>query len=319
MLDNFRLGQAVYNGLLGEFVIPAILYAVENKGVDTLDNLMEGFANNYRSKKQGDLGGGGRYANTGTQSSQKVLKRENFGVRIDTYIDLPKDSKGRKNNQFNYTQDYNGNLVSVQATQDKVDVEINYDDLEYNISMKNYQTNLHKKVQLHSGNLLRLIQTESEFINHYLNIASERVGGKHKLAKQAPSSIQTQAVRIMNELVLSKSLIGGVESLSGTTKMNDYFVMNDSSNGRFYVIPMSAIINQGKSAEGNQYIKITYNGIPNKLLIKNKWQTNSKSDGGGYNSMQKAYVRLRLMVQELAMIHVETKYDIQQIMNLRGK
>ena len=319
LLDKFRLGKAVYNGLLGEFVIPAILYAVENKGAKTLDGLMKEFANNYKSNKKGDLGGRGQYANTGTRSSKKVLRQDNFGVRIDTYIDLPEGSEGKENNQFNYTQNYDGNLVSVRATPDKVDVEISYDDLEYNINMKNYKTKLSRKVQLHSGKLLYLIQTESDFINHYLNIASERVGGKHKQAKQAPNSVQAQAVQIMNELVLSKSLTGGVASLNGTTKMNDYFVMNDSSNGRFYVIPMSAIIDQGKSAEGNQYIKITYNGNSNKLLIKNKWQTNPKTDGGGYNSMQKAYVRLRLMVQELAMVHVETRYDLQQIMKLREK
>jgi hypothetical protein len=99
--------------------------------------------------------------------------------------------------------------------------------------MKNYQTGLHKRVQLHSGNLLRFIQTESDLINHYLNIASERVGGRSKQQKQAPASMQQKAAQVMNELVLSKSLIGGVTNINGTTKAADYLVLNDSTNGKF--------------------------------------------------------------------------------------
>lgn len=322
LLDNFRLGQAVYNGLLGEFIVPAILQAVENKGNEAINEIMKDFANNYKAKKQGSLGNRGSYINTGFESSQKILNKENFGVRIDSYIDLPEGSKKKERGEFTYEQDVDGNLISVKATQDKVDAIIKYDDIDYNISMKNYQTDLHKRVQLHSGNLLRLIQTESDFINHYLNITSERIGSQDMNSqKQAPQSVRNKAIQVMNELVLSKSLTGGVLKKGGKTNVADYFVLNDSSNGKFYVIPMSALIEQGMSANGNKYINIKYNGVPNELIIQNKWQVAQK-DKNGYgktNSMQKAYVRLRLMVQDLARVHVETKYDIQQIMTLRGR
>jgi hypothetical protein len=81
---------------------------------------------------------------------------------------------------------------------------------------------------------------------------------------------------------------------------------------------MSAIIEHSLGPEGNEYINIKYNGSKNKLIIKNKWQVNSREDSNGYNSMQKAYSRLRLMVQDLARVHIETSYDIQQIMKLKG-
>lgn len=130
LLDNFRLGQAVYNGLLGEFIVPAILYAIENKGNEAINDLMIDFAKNYKSNKQGSLGSSGSYANIGAQSSQKMLDQLNFGVRIDTYIDIPGGAKSKYEGPFTYTQEADGSLVSVKATQDKVDAVINYNDIE---------------------------------------------------------------------------------------------------------------------------------------------------------------------------------------------
>lgn len=219
-------------------------------------------------------------------------------------------------------------MVACSATPDKVDAVITYPDYTYKLSIKNYQTqsesNPDRDIQLHSGNLLRLIQQETNFINHFLNLTSSRESEGRSPVKELKGDFKKEqanlAQDIMRELILSRSLIGGMFSNQGETMQADYLVLNDSSNGYFYVVPMGAITEAGIMGNNKNIFKIFYNGSSTanrELSIKNKWQVNEKMSK--INSYTMAYRRIRKMVISFAKVSVSAKMSAKQIKNLRGR
>lgn len=87
MLEQYRLTQAVYNGLLGEFILPGILFMVENKGNNELEKLMTDFAKGFSAGKNGSQGttANGRlsYQSTGGMRSKKSLLKSNIYIYME--------------------------------------------------------------------------------------------------------------------------------------------------------------------------------------------------------------------------------------------
>jgi len=196
---------------------------VENKGNSELQNIMNDFAKGFSAGKKGSqgttAGGALTYKSVGGMGTKKALIQSNIAITMN------EDFNNRLNagNKFlQYTkEDGTGNLVSCTATQDKVDTVITYPDYTYNLSVKNYQTAKHSDISLHSGNLLRLIQQETDFINHFLNIASEREANGRSMVLEKKGEFNKNAIsmaqRAMQELVLARGLVGGVFSDQGVT------------------------------------------------------------------------------------------------------
>ena len=155
-----------------------ILFMLQNKGNEITDEMMKNFTENLTKEKSNG------YSITGKDATQKGLFQANYAVNIGNKYNFANDLN--KNNKFlNYEVNGSSGLLSVKASQDKVDAVITMEgEEELRLSIKNYQSGLHSNISLHSGNFLRLIQGEDNFINHYLNIATTRTGGKKELKKE---------------------------------------------------------------------------------------------------------------------------------------
>lgn len=222
---KFIFSQALAHGAIGEYMVPAILFALQQKSNEKIGEIMNDFA---KAMKSGEkvVQGGNSYQITGSQATSKDLIRTNFAFKLDG---LEKEVKASKDHLLYKEVDENsGNLIAVSATQDKVDAEITYNDEIFNLSIKNYNLGEGKKnITLLKGNVLRLIQHETDFINHYLNVTTTRPD----LPEYMPNYLINKAHRTLKELLFVKALTGGVQYSGGFTNVANYFVVHDNSKG----------------------------------------------------------------------------------------
>lgn len=182
LMKDYVFMQARANGYLGEYMTLAILFALQQKVNGTLTkDVMKEFVEGIKDKDKSRFGD---FALTGDVSTKKGLLQVGYEIHLDQNM---AEKIGEKNEFLHYTvQGVDGGLISVDATQDKVDATIVYNDTPLNLSIKNYQTNIkgRKEVSLHQGNLLRLIQEETELINHFLNIIPSRESNGRTMKKE---------------------------------------------------------------------------------------------------------------------------------------
>ena len=215
-----------------------------------------------------------------------------------------------------------GGLLSVKASQDKVDLEIDdYKGENYKLNIKNYNfanaLASNRDITLHNGNILRLIQDESNFINHWLNIFSMTNSGSPEQREYA-----TQARVNMYLLLLIKGLEGEMLiETGGHTKRANYFMVNDASTGAFSVLPVAEMIKlagRTKSIKNLVHIK----GEKQLESIKGEWEKDGKSKNGRALNRQAAYRRIRKSITEFAKTNVKIQLATQAFndyLKSRGK
>lgn len=299
LLTTFVNYKAVVNGLMGEYMVPAILFALQQKTNKEATKIMQDFAKTLKNDKTVQSEGNS-FRLSGKDETKKGLFSVNFFFNPE---DLNYKTKKSKSNQA-YNTDENGDLIAVSATQDKVDVEITLGEEEYNLSVKNYNLKNTSELSLFSGNLLRLIQEETDFINHYLNIVSIR---DNLQLNNISDELRNKAKRIMKELILIKALTGGVQiGTNQFTKKANYFVVHDSSadlNG-FYVYDMNSLTSKILNLE-KEYFNIKY-GVSDFYL--NLYQGDFKGPSAGV-------ARALRMVRTMAVRHIDVQLKLGALKN----
>ena len=121
-------------------------------------------------------------------------------------------------------------------TDDKVDVNFDFNDELFKISAKNYKDPLHSGIHIVSGtSLLAMLldaDTSVDFVNHYLNITSSNPGD---------SNLIESAHRAIKLTILLKALTG--YSTSGASGEADTLVVNSRMTRHIYVRSMGEIMN----------------------------------------------------------------------------
>lgn len=328
LMRDYIFHQAMANGHLGEFMTMGILFMLQQKGNKVTKEITDDMMKNFtESMKKGKSNNG--YSITGKDTSHKGLFQANYAINLNLSGEnyeghtFAGDLNSR-NNYLEYQANGDAGLISVKATQDKVDAVITMDGEEdLNLSIKNYQSAKFDKVSLHSGSLIRLIQGRDEFINHYLNIATTRTASgdsrhnekKREWNRTGGSDLVTKAKDIMKEYTFYKALAGGVRTtaLDQYTLEANYFVFNDSTVGHFVVIPISAFptLFKEKNTGG---IDIKYNGKP-ALDLKNSWEKSEKKTSG-YNDYAMAFRRMRNLMLSLFSVSTHVSLAIKQITEL---
>lgn len=293
MMSKYLFTQARANGAIGEFIVPAILFTLKHQTDSNFSTLMNDFANSMRKYENVSIGGN-TYGITGAQSTQKALLQSKTIIKMDEFLakDINKDTS------LSYQSNTGFGLVSTQATTDKVDAVIQQEDEDYRLNIKNYQFNKWDQISLFHGNLYRLVQNSPNFLNHFTNINQTHRGGKRNGEKSTnkltiPNSMKIESRQIMKALILVHALQGGITTAQGSkTDKANFFVVNDSSNGNFYVKATSSMIADALSPNSVLNFTVKYTPGGDTLKLNNKW-----ANGAGYSA---AYRRIRALVTDFA-------------------
>ena len=220
--DIFKLGsKAAIEGELAEAVLSAAGAMIAAKGQqganDIIKELIEGFTQ-------------------GSSRSVNIINKNSIYSKVDQSTLF--SGSGYSDIGFRWE--------TKSRIQGKIDNVITLDDSTLLVSTKNYALNnpMKKHITLVSGtNMIYLLQTESAFINHYLNQA---VDSYNQYGKKVgpPAAVVYRANEIMKEMLAIKALAGG--SLKGNPvisgKMANIFAVNDKSQPcGFRVISMGAL------------------------------------------------------------------------------
>lgn len=181
----------------------------------------------------------------GQERSAKGLKADFFDENL---IDLQQVTAG---SIYSYTKnkDSEGNIFSSKITQDKVDVEIEVSELEVPASIKNYNfgNNYFSDIHLLQGRsvLVLLQDSDSDFVNHFLNIAAEH----DDIDVRSSNYFKwlDKANEVVKLTILLKALAGSVfgrdaNGNTGFSQKAELFIINDNSAGRFRVYLIDDII-----------------------------------------------------------------------------
>lgn len=144
----------------------------------------------------------------------------------------------------------NGDLVSLNYTQDKVDVSYTFNGKSYNFNAKNEnmfaQGEKQNKITFLSGsNLISLVQEFDDFVNFYLNIK-----GLHSGVEQPNDSLLDRATIIMKLTILLKAIQGHVYGVDGnysnghTTNAANLIIVNNNATGQAKVYHILDILNR---------------------------------------------------------------------------
>lgn len=172
-----------------------------------------------------------------------------------------------------YVSPTNKTMISYGTSQDKIDIVLEWEGKNYNVSAKNVNLKGRDVHILSGSSLLYLIQDEpADFINHYLNIIATHPDGNNLGADVA------QAHNAMKYTLLFKALTGG--TYGREDKKAELFIVNDNSvkAGGVKVFEIADLI---KKASGNldAYTKITANEVDLKdLRVENKFDADGYSD-----------------------------------------
>lgn len=153
--------------------------------------------------------------------------------KVESYQVNTRTSLGQKVDQgfsadIGYTDGDGFKVVS------KVDIQLQYQDEQYNISAKNYSLKNNNSIHLlSSSGLLDILlkNVNTNFINHYLNIVTSK---GHK-----SSNVEQMAHQAAKSIVAIEAITGLSQRGGGA----DYLIVNNRSQKRVSVIPMYRIIN----------------------------------------------------------------------------
>lgn len=162
-----------------------------------------------------------------------------------------------------YTINENGTAVSWGSSQEKIDINVNWQGQIIPMSAKNVNLKSGYGVHILSGSsLLYLIQDEpSNFINHYLNIIAAHPDGK-------VNANIVEAHEAMKYTLLYKALTGETYKRKGAS----IFLVNDNSQeGGVRIYEMKDLI---EKASMNIDAFVSFEPTLESIKLENKWASN---------------------------------------------
>ena len=214
-------------------------------------------------------------------AGQKALKESNqllktivgttgkTSVQIDTSQFSSQINNWESILKSHYKKDINSSLyVATKASQDKIDVNLVWNNKIVPISAKNI--NLQGAFNIHlvtDASMLTMIQDENQnnFINHYLNVFAEHEDGK------ISNTELTMGTEVMKLMLLLKAF-EGYKRGAGKAEL---FVVNDNKTGNVKVYSIASLMEKASKAI-NLYTEITANGKDlSYITLRNRWY-----DGG---------------------------------------
>lgn len=189
----------------------------------------------------------------------------------------------------------NTDLEMKVATQDKLDVILNWNGDTFNVTAKNYMLKEHKMVTLVTGApLLSFINGERpEFINHWLNTVT-----MNDRERKANANLELAHIA-MKLTILAKALTG---QGTGKTGIADTFIINNRSAKRIEVYSTAEILNR---IEKNINDVARFAGYPN--IIKNVWV--GKGASGSIPSTASAQVRITNLIAQLSTFKIKASIN----------
>jgi len=293
-------------------LLPLLL---DKKVEDFSEETLRAFAEAITSK-EGYKGPEGFIKVTGDERTQKLFDHKNFSGKMNRFVDEINKMAEHGSQELEVNND--GDAISVAASQDKVDVTFSIQTEDYNLNIKNYNLANSKAITLHSGNVLKMIQSETSFINHYLNIMSTRIDGKGAIhGSDFSSSLRERARQTIKTLLFIKGLTGGVLVQGKTsTRSANYFLVNDNSKGKIHLYDMDSVIYLALNNQGLNSKVVHVEGFQQLEKIKNRFEVgeeNTKTSSG-----MLAYRRVRRMVEQLYFVSVIVKMDIEHLNRLNN-
>ena len=162
----------------------------------------------------------------------------------------------------NYKYDVNENLYSTTiAAQDKVDIELTFNEKSVGVSAKNVNLQSGFDIHLLSGaSMLSLLASiGSDYANHYLNVVA--TNGNYMLSS---------LINLAHESFKVSALLLAFEGYRNGAAKANVFIVNDNTTGKVRVYNIADLILAATSTI-NSYA-VTANGGPiESIQLKNEW------------------------------------------------
>lgn len=177
----------------------------------------------------------------------------------------------------------NGGLVTINATQNKVDVNIVFEGMKIPASVKNYNL---QNVSFKGGQMtlldasspLAYVQDEWDAATHFLNVNVE-----HPKGQESTDALIKQGLDSLKAIILAKALRGGTLRMSDEGDVEqetiaELLIVNDSSVGQYRVFSTQTLYRKLAETLSNIENKdITMTNIDNMKRFTMQWETNSDS------------------------------------------
>lgn len=206
------------------------------------------------------------------KGDKKTARGINNQAWLNVFIAADELTKQKRRTRQAITKDgrdEEGNYFTTQLTSDKVDFTLEFNDEEYNISMKNYDmSNLAPGLHIHfltGRSVFELLQNDQQFLFHYMNINAEHPAGDDSTQVQLE-----RAKEAMRLTILLKAIEGGVYGKRGDTigigDTVDLVIINDKSKGEYKVYTIGMILDKVQKK-----VDLITTGDLDKERLKNDW------------------------------------------------
>lgn len=283
LISNFLTGSSTMHGEYAEAVAILTNQMVNNKGLKSIDELVEVLKKNMKGQKK----------------TQSGLWGFNFATDFTSMPLIIKDTK------YQMKDEYNGSAFVGHATQDKVDIDITFEGLNIPSSVKNYNmsNNVLKDIHFLSGrSVLALVQEYHEFVNHYLNVMSEHPDNNFG------NSMTDLAHQTMKLTVGLKALAGGLAKKSRdtgglvNTEAAELLIINDNSVGKFRVYRIEDVLNLLSSDVKRLKAYLHTGDLDNKTILDNDFV-------GNVPNASQAQVRISHLLNQLHSMELSVSID----------
>lgn len=210
------------------------------------------------------------------------------GDKLINLDSITVQSKGQTTDLDKYTSkisaNLNGGLVTINATQNKVDVNISFEEMKIPASVKNYnlQNTSFKGGQmtlLKASSPIEYVQEEWDTaVTYFLN-----VNVTHPKGENSSESLINQGINTLKAIILSKALRGGTyrifkDGTIGQDEIAELLIVNDSSVGRYRVFSTQTLYRSlAKTLSDIKNKDVTMTGIDNMKRFTMQWETNPDS------------------------------------------
>ena len=268
-------------GIIGEVVPVVSQWAYDNFANKKMSEILS-FLDNMNQKAVIDV-------------IKKQVKGQETSVKIPMASKVLDAKKFKTNN--NVQAQIRDIKLNTSATQDKVDIQLNFpDDEKINASVKNINLRSGHNINILDGaNLITYIQDYPVFANHYLNVTANI----HRGWDRAPRDMIQKAHETLKMTIALHALTGKLwaqfsDGSVSQTAQAEIFIVNDISNRheRFKVYFMSDLMQS--LGENINYLKIK-DFDENKSYYSNKWV------GTQQHNMTSAWARISKILAQMRM------------------